>query len=74
MPTSSNATSPQPGPTNCGWPTPLIIAPKGKLYVCAIKDVFSNHIVGYSIDSRMKSLIAVNSRHRAVVQQGNVPG
>ena len=31
---------------------------EGKLYVCAIKDVFSNRIVGYSIDDRMKS------RHR----------
>ncbi|WP_344735726.1 IS3 family transposase, partial [Nocardioides fonticola] len=25
---------------------------EGKLYICAIKDVFSNKIVGYSIDSR----------------------
>ena len=28
---------------------------EGKLYLCAIKDVFGNRIVGYSIDSRMKS-------------------
>ncbi|GAA1997809.1 hypothetical protein FHS08_001268 [Microbacterium ulmi] len=28
---------------------------EGKLYLCAIKDVFANRIVGYSIDSRMKS-------------------
>jgi putative transposase len=28
---------------------------EGKLYVCAIKDVYSNRIVGYWIDSRMKS-------------------
>jgi putative transposase len=27
---------------------------EGKLYLCAIKDVFSTRIVGYSIDSRMK--------------------
>jgi len=27
---------------------------EGKLYLCAIKDVYSNRIVGYSIDSRMK--------------------
>ena len=26
---------------------------EGKLYCCAIKDVFSNRIVGYSIDDRM---------------------
>ena len=29
---------------------------EGKLYVCAIKDVFSRGIVGYSIDSRMQRL------------------
>ncbi|WP_218721072.1 hypothetical protein [Nocardia sp. MH4] len=28
---------------------------EGKLYLCAVKDVFSNRIVGYSIDSRMKA-------------------
>ena len=28
---------------------------EGKLYLCAVKDVFANKIVGYSIDSRMKS-------------------
>ena len=28
---------------------------EGKVYICAFKDVFSNRIVGYSIDSRMKS-------------------
>jgi putative transposase len=27
---------------------------EGKLYLCAIKDVFSNRIVGWSIDGRMK--------------------
>jgi transposase InsO family protein len=31
----------------------------GKLYLCAIKDVYSNWIVGYSIDSRMKASLAV---------------
>src|SRR6478752_9935815 len=28
---------------------------EGKLYLCAVKDVYSNRIVGYSIDARMKS-------------------
>lgn len=28
---------------------------EGKLYLCAIKDMFGGQIVGYSIDSRMKS-------------------
>ena len=47
---------------------------EGKLYVCAIKDVFSNRIVGYSIDSRMKSRIAVNALNNAVARRGDVPG
>ena len=32
---------------------------EGKLYLCAIKDVWSNRIVGYSIDGRMKAGLAV---------------
>ena len=47
---------------------------EGKLYVCAIKDVFSNRIVGYSIDSRMKSRIAVNVLNNAVARRGDVAG
>ncbi len=47
---------------------------EGKLYVCAIKDVFSNRIVGYSIDSRMKSAIAVNALNSAVARRGDVAG
>ena len=42
------------------------------LYVCAIKDVFSNGIVGYSIDSRMKSCIAVNALNNAVTRREHV--
>ena len=33
---------------------------EGKLYLCAFKDVYSNRIVGYSIDSRMKSRLDVD--------------
>jgi putative transposase len=47
---------------------------EGKLYLCAIKDVYSNRIVGYSIDSRMKSRIAVNALHNAVARRGDVAG
>ena len=47
---------------------------EGKLYLCAIKDVFSNRIVGYSIDSRMKSMIAVNALNSAVARRGDVAG
>jgi len=34
---------------------------EGKLYGCVIKDVFSNRIVGYSIDARMKASLAVDA-------------
>ena len=43
---------------------------EGKLYLCAIKDVYSNRIVGYSIDSTMKSRIAVNALDSAVARRG----
>ena len=51
---------------------------EGKLYLCAIKDVWSNRIVGYSIDSRMKSRLAVaaldNAVGRRTVDGGEVAG
>jgi putative transposase len=47
---------------------------EGKLYVCAIKDLYSNRIVGYSIDSRMKSRLAVAALNHAVARRGDVAG
>ena len=47
---------------------------EGKLYVCAIKDAYSNRIVGYSIDSRMKSRLAVAALNNAVARRGDVGG
>jgi len=47
---------------------------EGKLYLCAVKDVFSNRIVGYSIDSRMKSRLAVNALENAVARRGDIAG
>lgn len=38
----------------------------GKLYLCAVKEEYSNRIVGYSIDSRMKSRLAVAALDNAV--------
>jgi transposase InsO family protein len=38
---------------------------EGKLYLCAIKDVYSNRIAGYSIDSRMKAALAVAALRNA---------
>lgn len=37
-----------------------------KLYLCAVKDVYSGRIVGYSMDSRMKSSLAVAALENAV--------
>ena len=47
---------------------------EGKLYFCAIKDVYSGRIVGYSIDSRMKSKLAVTALGNAVRMRGEVAG
>ena len=47
---------------------------EGKLYLCAIKDAYSNRIVGYSIDSRMKSRLAVAALNSAVARRGEVAG
>ncbi|SFB42365.1 IS3 family transposase, partial [Cellulomonas marina] len=46
---------------------------EGKLYCCAIKDVYSNEIVGYSISDRMKSRLAVDALDSAVRRRGG-PG
>lgn len=47
---------------------------EGTLYLCAIKDVFSKRIVGYSIDTRMKSRLAVTALNDAVARRGRVTG
>ncbi|WP_145807189.1 IS3 family transposase [Kribbella amoyensis] len=47
---------------------------EGKLYLCAVKDVYSNRIVGYSIDSRMKSRLAVAALNSAVARRDGVAG
>lgn len=47
---------------------------EGKLYLCAIKDVYSNRIVGYSIDARMKSRLAVQALENAVRMRGDIVG
>ncbi|MBC9712732.1 DDE-type integrase/transposase/recombinase [Streptomyces sp. TRM66268-LWL] len=46
----------------------------GKLCLCAIKDVFPGRIVGYSIDSRMKSRLVVTALQSAVDRRGQVDG
>ena len=42
---------------------------EGKLYLCVIKDCFSNKIVGYSIDSRMKARPAAAALENAVARR-----
>jgi putative transposase len=42
---------------------------EGKVYLCAIKDVYSNRIVGYSIDERMKARLAVSALRNAVASR-----
>lgn len=42
---------------------------EGKVYLCAIKDVWSNRIVGYSIADRMESKIAVDALNSAVARR-----
>jgi transposase InsO family protein len=39
---------------------------EGKLYLCAVKDAYSNRIVGYSIDERMKASLAVSALRNAI--------
>lgn len=47
---------------------------EGKLYLCAVKDVFSNRIVGYSISDRMKARLAVDALEDAIGRRDNTVG
>jgi transposase InsO family protein len=48
---------------------------EGKIYLCAIKDLFSNRIVGWAIDSRMKARLVVAAIEMAVARRdGEVAG
>ena len=44
-------------------------AGEGKIYCCAIKDLFSNRIIGYAIDERMTAQLAVNALRAAVARR-----
>jgi transposase InsO family protein len=59
-----------PGP-NQVWLADLTEHPtaEGKLYLCAIKDVWSRRIVGYSINERMESVITVAALDSAVARR-----
>ena len=47
---------------------------EGKVYLCAIKDVFSGRIVGYSISDRMKARLAVNALDNAISRRRDAAG
>ncbi|MBB3665213.1 transposase InsO family protein [Prauserella sediminis] len=43
---------------------------EGTLYLCAVKDAWSNRIVGYSIADRMTSQLALDALESAVARHG----
>ena len=59
-----------PGPNQL-WLTDISEHPtaEGKIYICAVKDVWSNRIVGYSIADRMTSQLAVDALESAVARR-----
>ena len=61
-------TAPSP---NAVWVTDITEHPtaEGKLYCCLIKDLFSNRIVGYSINERMTKELAVNALRSALARR-----
>src|SRR5690242_2900143 len=58
-------TAAEPGRT---WLTDITEHPtsEGKLYLCAIKDICSNRIVGYSMSSQMTAALAVSALRNAI--------
>ncbi len=62
---------------NTVWVTDITEHPtaEGKLYLCAIKDLWSNRIVGWAIDCRMKARLVVAAIDMAVARRnGEVAG
>jgi transposase InsO family protein len=53
------------------WVTDITEHPtlEGTQYCCAIKDLFSNRIVGYALDERMTAQLAVNALRSAVARR-----
>ena len=56
------------------WLTDITEHPtaEGKLYVCAIKDMCSNRIVGHATGARMTSQLAVSALRTAIARRGPV--
>lgn len=57
---------------NVKWLTDITEHPtgEGKLYLCAVKDCYSNKIVGYSIASHMRASLAVSALRNAIALRG----
>jgi transposase InsO family protein len=57
---------------NAVWLTDITEHPttEGKLYLCAIKDLHSGRIVGYSMDARMTAALAVTALRNAIALRG----
>ena len=53
------------------WVTDITEHPtaEGKVYCCAIKDLFSNRIVGYALDERITAQLAVTALRTAVARR-----
>jgi putative transposase len=53
------------------WLTDITEHPtvEGKVYLCALKDVFSNRIVGYSIGDRMTARLATTALRSAIARR-----
>lgn len=47
---------------------------EGKIYICAIKDLFSNRIVGWAIDTNMRARLVVAAIEMAAARRGDVTG
>lgn len=56
---------------NTKWVSDLTEHPtgQGKVYCCAIKDLFSNRIVGYALSDRMTADLAVNALRAAIARR-----
>jgi transposase InsO family protein len=61
-------TAPAP---NVVWLTDITEHPtvEGKLYLCAVKDAFSNRIVGYAISDRMTRQLAISALRSAIARR-----
>jgi transposase InsO family protein len=56
---------------NVVWLTDITEHPtiEGKLYCCAVKDVFSNRIIGYALSDRMTAELAVTALRSAIARR-----